>query len=132
MNENTKARIEQMHREAVQRHTPATTLSRDLPTIHYTELPEASADSPLQREWNTYRREAARLLAQGHAGRHVLIKGEDIIGLWDTRVEAICAGYERFLGQAFLVHQVQEREPVLRNISVHSCRNTPTPFKQAS
>ena len=36
-------------------------------TVHHTQLPEARPGDVLSQEWNTYRREAARLLAQGHA-----------------------------------------------------------------
>ena len=81
-------------------------------------LPAARADSPLRQEWDFYRGQAGRLLAEGHGGRHVLIKGEQIIGLWETHDEAMLAGYQRFAGQPFLVHQVQERERVLRCVSV--------------
>jgi len=45
----------------------------------------------------------------------VLIRGEETISLWDTDAEAMRAGYEKFLGQAFLVHQVQKREHLLRS-----------------
>jgi hypothetical protein len=34
-------------------------------TISHTDLPEAGAADMLHEEWNTYRREAARLLAEG-------------------------------------------------------------------
>ena len=97
------------------------------PTIHYSELPAAAPDSPLVLEWNTYRREVGRLLAEGHEGCHVLIKGEQILGIWKTRAEAMAAGYRLFLGQCFLVHQVQQREPILRCLSVWTCLNTPMP-----
>jgi len=36
---------------------------------------------PLEREAETYRREVVRLLAEGHAGRHVLIKGDEVVSL---------------------------------------------------
>ncbi|MBY0528217.1 MAG: hypothetical protein K2R98_32780 [Gemmataceae bacterium] len=122
--------IERMHRAALEEIPPARTL--EPPTIHYTELPEGRPDSPLRREWNTYLHEAGRLLAEGHAGRYVLVKGEELLGIWDTESEAMRTGYEQFLGQAFLVHQVQERERVLRSVSVRSCHNTLIPSRQAS
>jgi hypothetical protein len=87
----------------------------EYPTIHYTELVPAQPDSENFLAWETYRREVGRLLAEGKEGQHVLIKGDEIIGFWDTHVGALAAGYERF-GRAdpFLVHQVQERERVYR------------------
>jgi hypothetical protein len=87
-------------------------------TISYTELPEGKADSPLQQEWNTYRREIGRLLAEGHEGRYVLIKGEEIIGICDTREEARSAALDKFLLQPCLIHQILSREPLLRGPSV--------------
>ena len=92
-------------------------------TIHYTELPENN-DSPIATEWNLYRREAGRLLAEGHEGRWVLLKGEQIIGIWDTEVEARAVAVERYLMQPVLIHQILTREPVLRTPTFLSrCRN---------
>jgi hypothetical protein len=84
------------------------------PTIHYTELAEAKPESPLYLEWNYYRRIVGRLLAEGHEGRFVLIKGEEIIGIWDTDKEAHALAVQKYLLQPCLIHQIQEREPVLR------------------
>ena len=80
--------------------------------IHYTELAPARPDSPTAREWDTYRREVGRLLAEGHQGRFVLIKGDRVVDFFDTEEEAEHAGYRQFLLSAFLVHQVREYEPV--------------------
>ena len=56
-------------------------------TIPYAELPAPQADGPNALEWNFYRREVGRLLAEGQEGKFILIKGEDIIGIWDTQEE---------------------------------------------
>jgi hypothetical protein len=139
MNENVPDLVEQLHREAVERRREEERLGNELvekvhreawehyrqqpeppdepPSIHYTELEEAKPGESLYLEWNTYRREVGRLLAEGHAGRHVLIKGERILGIWDTDEEAMTAGYQQFLNEAFLVHRIQEREAVLRGSS---------------
>ena len=43
------------------------------------------------------------LLADGHAGKHVLVKGDPTLTVWDTFGDALQAGYERFgWGQPFL------------------------------
>ena len=83
-------------------------------TIHYTDLPEDTSNSLLAREWNFYRREVGRLLADGQEGRWVLIKGEEIIGIWDTEQEADRIRLQRFLMQPVLLQQIRAREPVLR------------------
>jgi len=87
------------------------------PTIHYTELAPARPDFPLYAEWETYRREVGRLLAEGHEGRWILIKGEEIIGIWDTEAEAHHEGIVRYYiprREGFLLHQILTRERVIR------------------
>jgi hypothetical protein len=84
------------------------------PTLHYTELPPPGPTDPLKVEWYTYLREVARLLAEGLEGRHVLIKGEEIVGIFDSRVDALGVAYQRFRDQPFCVHQIQTRERVYR------------------
>jgi hypothetical protein len=95
------------------------------PTIHYSELGPAPPGSAIAQEWDFYRREAGRLIAQGYEGQWVLIKGEQIIGFFGSDREAMDEGYRRFLLQGFLVHQVQTREPVIRS-TYHRC-SCPTP-----
>jgi hypothetical protein len=122
----------QLHREAAARASLALLPPAPALTVHFTELPDATPDSPLYREWNTYRREAGRLLREGCEGRHVLIKDEQIIGLWDTHDAAMTAGYRQFRGQPFLVHEVQERERVLGCVTTYQCRNLRLPSRLAS
>src|SRR5438105_2865886 len=62
--------IDRMHREAVERPHPLPLPPAGPRDVEYTELPEAKPDSPLYHEWNAYRREVGRLLAEGNAGRH--------------------------------------------------------------
>jgi hypothetical protein len=128
--ERGRALVESTHRAAVQQRQDLAPPD-ELPTIHYTKLIEAKRDSPLYHEWEVYRQQAARLLAEGNAGRHVLIKGAQIIGIWDTHDEA-AAGYQRFLRQPFLVHQIQENERVLRCVTERLCRNLPSPSHPAN
>ena len=82
--------------------------------IHWTELPEDTSGSPNAVDSNFYRRVVGRLLAEGHEGRWVLIKNEEIIGIWDTRKEAFAVADERFLLQPVLVHQIREWDPLIR------------------
>src|SRR5690348_4493254 len=87
---------------------------RDPWLIHYTELGPAGPDSQLKVEWAFYLREAGRLLAEGHEGKFVLIKGEEIIGLFDTGIAASTEGHRRYLRGPFLVHQIKEWERLVR------------------
>ena len=114
MRNDADSLVAAMHREAAARLGGKGILQPEPAMIDFTQLPEASPTSPLCREWNTYRREISRLLADGHEGKFVLIKDETIVGLFDTWDEARQAGLQRYLLKPFLVHQVQRREPVLR------------------
>ncbi len=80
--------------------------------IHYTQLQPGSPHSPIAQEWETYRREAGRLLAEGREGRFVLIKGGRIVDFFDTEEEGIAAGYRLFTRGPFFVQQVREYERV--------------------
>jgi hypothetical protein len=106
--------VEKVHREAIEkfRKQPSPP-PLPTPTIHYTELPDAKPDSPIYREWSFYRGEAGRLLAEGHEGRFVLIKGEQIIGIWDTGAEAKAVALQRYLMQPCLIQQVQRHARVV-------------------
>ncbi len=83
-------------------------------TIPYSKLPEAGPGDVLYQEWNTYRREVARLLAEGHAGQFVLIKGQQVVAVHATWKAAREAGLRLYLREPFLVQQVCVEEPVLR------------------
>jgi hypothetical protein len=109
--------VTRVHREAWERYRQQPPPPPpEPPTIHYTELPPAKPGEDLAEEWETYRREVGRLLAEGNEGRYILIKNREIIGIWDTQNEAFAEAYQRFPLQPFLVHQIQERERLLRMI----------------
>ena len=114
MDESVRKLVEAIHREAVEASRGQPLPPVEPPTIHYTELPEGRPGEPLALEWNTYRREVGRLLAEGQEGKFVLIKEETIIGLFDSWDAAYAAGLQRYLLEPLLVHQIQTREPILR------------------
>lgn len=65
---------------------------------------------PLERELLTYFRELPRLLQAGAAGRHALIRGEEIVGIWDTWNEAIQIGRERYGMEPVCVKQIDPQD----------------------
>jgi len=110
-----RALVESTRRAALERHCQNPPSPAERPKgIHYTELPEGKPGGVLANEWNTYRREVGRLLSEGQTGRFVLIKDEEIIGLYDTWDAAREVGLQRFLMQPFLVHEIRAEEPYLR------------------
>ena len=78
------------------------------------DLPELPPDDPQALDWNTYKREAARLIAEGHEGRYVLIRQGVICGVWDKQSEAINAGYDKFGIVPFMAHRISAIEPLYR------------------
>jgi len=79
---------------------------------------------PLEREAETYRREVGRLLAEGHAGRHVLIKGDEIVSIWDTQRDALQAGRDQFELEDIAVVKIDPRDPErLRLIDARKASN---------
>jgi hypothetical protein len=65
----------------------------------------------IRTEIRTYLRELRRLLAEGQEGRFVLIKGDEVLSVWDTFDDACQAGRERFpLGVAFLAQPIDARD----------------------
>jgi len=107
--------VEQVFKEAMARNHQAPVAPAQQPRgIHYTELAEAKPGDTFFHEWNTYRKEVGRLLAEGHEGRHVLIKGQEIIAICDTWDEARHVGLTRYHLEPFFVHPIRAEEPYLR------------------
>ena len=82
--------------------------------IHYTELPKAKPEDPDFDEWTTFLRELPRLLAEGHEGKFALLKGKEVIGIYDTWEAGRLAGLEKYLMQGILVQPIRTWEPLLR------------------
>jgi hypothetical protein len=84
--------------------------------IHFSELKPFATSGPGTEEYDTYRREVGRLIAEGHEGQYVLIHATDIVGFFESQEEAYSEGYRRYLlkNEVFFVHQVRTFEPVVR------------------
>ena len=66
----------------------------------------------LDREKAAFERERPRLLSEGHAGRYALIRGDDVESVWDTRNDAVQAGYRLFGLEPFFVAAIELEETV--------------------
>jgi hypothetical protein len=88
------------------------------PTVHYTELRDMGPDSALDNEWHTYLAELPRWLAEGKEGKFVLIKGTEVIGIFDNFDAADAVWCQRFAITGALIHQIREREPIYRTQAV--------------
>src|SRR5262245_291577 len=85
------------------------------PKIHYSELGPARPDDPNALAWETYRREVARLIADGHEGKSVLLHDDQIAWIFDSWEEAKREGLIRFCvnGQHSLIRHVLTYEPTV-------------------
>jgi hypothetical protein len=83
-------------------------------TEHYTQIPDPPPDDVFAKEWAVYRREMPRLLAEGQEGRFVLIKGDTLHGVWDEFWDAVAEGRKHYGRGPFMVQQILEWEPILR------------------
>lgn len=64
----------------------------------------------LDREIATYQAHFSALL--DHVNEYVLIKDSSILGFYPTKSDAMRAGYQHFLDEAFLVRQIEPSEQV--------------------
>lgn len=79
----------------------------------------------LEREMETFRRELSDLLkTESNRDRFVLIKGDAVYGVWDTRNEAENAGWDRFgLFEQFLAKKITDHEePVYFSRNLTRCQ----------
>jgi hypothetical protein len=114
MNDNGRAIVEAMHREAKETDPAGPWPKVERKGVHFTQLPKLKPGEVFFQEWNTYCREVGRLLNEGQEGRYVLIKGELIIGVHDTWAAARESGLQRFLLEPFFVHLIRPEEPYIR------------------
>ena len=68
------------------------------------EVPDSTM-ATLATELRTFEQHRVELL-QDHAGKHALIKGSEVVGIFDNDVAAAEAGYTQFGLSRFLVKQV--------------------------
>lgn len=86
------------------------------PCIHYSELEPFSELHPLCGEWEFYRREVDRLIAEGHERKFVLSKGNEIVGFFDTVRDAHREGLKRFgVYSPYLIRQILTYERVYKS-----------------
>ena len=77
------------------------------------EIPSTSPRlSTLEREWATYQSRKSELL-EHHAGEHVLIHGEEVLGFFPSREDALKAAYKKVGFVPFLVHEILAVEPTV-------------------
>ena len=64
-----------------------------------------------EHEIAAYLRELPRLLAEGYISQHALVKGDEVLSVWETHGDAIQAGCERFGTEPIFVKKIDPRDP---------------------
>jgi hypothetical protein len=82
---------------------------RTVPHIHLTPSSEEGLKL-YAREIATYLRELPRLLEEGYAWKHALVKDDAILSVWDTQNDAIQAGVDRFGLDPIFVKTIDPRD----------------------
>jgi hypothetical protein len=85
--------------------TPYATLS-----ISRLHRGEPTMGDVLKKELDCYEAHKAMLIGKSK-GKYVLIKEDQIIDIFDTRIDAIRVGYEKYGNVPFLVKQILELDP---------------------
>lgn len=70
----------------------------------------------LDAELKTYERERDRLLATAE-GSFTLVRGDAVVGVYESEMDAISEGYRRFGNVPFLVRQIVRIETPLNFVS---------------
>ena len=98
-------------------------------TIHYTKIPKLQPEDVFYREQQTYLRELPRLLAEGQERKFCVIKGDDLIGIYDTDEEASAVRWQKYGAEPCMVQPILEYEPVLFSYTllVPQCRSIISP-----
>jgi hypothetical protein len=120
MTDKPESLVTRLHREEVERLRGKPTPPPELPDI---DLPEGPADPTLAAEWQMFRQEAARLLAEGQRGRFALVKAGHPLTVWDTLADAARAGRLLFGAGPCLVQEIQPSLRPLRVGDDRPCRD---------
>ena len=83
------------------------------------------AKESLELEIKTFESNKASLL-DSSPGKFVLIKGEEIVGTYDTQKDAIKVGIDKFGNEPFLVKEIQEFEET-QNFTSNLIKLVPCP-----
>jgi hypothetical protein len=107
--------VEEAHRRALEKlRSEPQPGPADMQELLQPDLPPSAPGSPFAEEWEAFRREAGRLLAEGCRGRFALVKAGQPITVWDTLRDAAQAGRLLYGDEPCLVQQILPR---LRSMS---------------
>lgn len=74
------------------------------------KVAEPMTENALVKELATYQAKLPELL--GSVGKFALVKGDEVVGVYDTYADALKIGYGRFKLEPFLVKQIAPSEKI--------------------
>lgn len=72
----------------------------------------AVKEMQFEKELETYEKNRDRLVAESE-GKYVVIRGDEIAGVWSTYPDALAEGYKRYKLEPFLVRRIEGVETIL-------------------
>lgn len=70
-------------------------------------------NNPLKKELSKFREVQTELLADNPNGGYAVIKGNELMGVWKDRSDAIRIGVEKFGNTTFLVKNIRDEDRVV-------------------
>ena len=66
-----------------------------------------------EKELIIYNQQKTALLASNPTGGFVVIKGDEVLGVWQTRIDALKAGIEKYGNVVFLIKNITENDTTI-------------------
>lgn len=73
----------------------------------------------LEKELEIFKKEKAKLKEENSSGGYVVIKEDEILGVWNDREDALKAGIEKYGDVPFLVKNIDESHKGVNTFSRH-------------
>ena len=71
------------------------------------QVPDIPDGEPFATEWRAFKRDVARLVAEGQKGKFGVFQRDCLVGVWDTLFLADQAGRRQCGGEPFLIQEIQ-------------------------
>jgi hypothetical protein len=71
----------------------------------------------LEEELNLFEEKKAQLKEENPSGGYVVIKGTELLGVWNDRLDAIKMGIEKYGNTSFLVKNIDDTDKAINTFS---------------
>lgn len=74
----------------------------------------------LEEELSYFNKYLNDMIEQGHEGKIVVIKGSEIFGYYNKRIDALAEGIRHYGNLSFLCKKVEKSEPIYLNLPIQA------------